>query len=266
MKYRVFFIIPCLLFLALSLSATAEETGKGILTPQQCGEMAVKVLPKGSSPEQIRDASSKAKGFYYRYLMNFDMAELVGEVRDNFESAVKKAEERFDKEDPNISQSDILKLKLGLVGVQKELNEIAKDRERAKLELLEAVGVGKASSLSFPDKGLTKLNPEIPSLEECLEGAKKKSPFLSRMEIEKAHINLLEAKENVNFIKEARKYSRGLLVVALANFDMGIGEGKDLFESLYIYNRSVKDYIKEVYKFNMAVEEMAEITGRELTK
>ncbi len=242
----------------------ASETGKIKIDVNICAVMAVKKLPKEASEELRVLAVLKAKEHFYRYLMNFDMVDMVREVKKNFDSAVEKSEERFEAEDVNISQTDILKLKLGLVGVTKDLNGIERDMERAKVELLEDLGLDRGSSLEFPKKGLVKVKIELPSLDSALESAKKnKSPF-SPIEIEKRLIDLVENHENAKFIKKGRKYARGLLVVALANFDMGIGEGKELFEALYIYNRAVRDYVKGIYKFNLAAARLSGIIGEDI--
>ncbi len=258
-----------LVILSLCLShdtVWASETEKIQLNLKVCVEMALKRLPEGSSPVKVADTSLEVKEYYYRYLMNREMIDFVREVKDNFETSVEKAEERFDEEDTEISQSDILKLKLGFVGARKDLNQIEKGMARAKAALLDALGLPRNAPVEFPKKGLRMIKITMPSLDDSLEMAKKNNSTFSSAEIEKRVIDLQEKKENSTLLKEGRKYARGLMVVALANFDMGIGEGKDLFESLYIYNRSVRDYVKGVYEFNMAVAKLVQCLNGSITQ
>ncbi|MBI5185693.1 MAG: hypothetical protein HZA01_08205 [Nitrospinae bacterium] len=263
LKRIIFFLV----FSTISLGLChASETKKIILSAKICAGMALKNPRKTGNPAKPSELALLAKDRYYRYLMDEDLSVNAKEVRDNFETAVEKAEKKFEKEEPGVTQSDILKLKLGLMGVQKDLNETEKDLERSKVELLEYLGLDRDTPLEFSEDGLKKINLEVPSLESCRESARKNHSSSSPVELETAYINLMESKENIGFLKEGRKYSRGLLVVALANFDMGIGEGKDLFEALYIYNRAVRDYVKGVYSFNMAVERLGGAIGEELVK
>ena len=81
--------------------------------------------------------------------------------------------------------------------------------------------------------------------------------------ITKVFLRINKANDSIKTAREARKVSRGLLVTNLANFDFGIGEAKDLFESLFIYMRSVKNYLKKIHEFNIALAELAYETGKD---
>ena len=57
----------------------------------------------------------------------------------------------------------------------------------------------------------------------------------------------------MNLARKNRKMTRALLVSEVANFDFGIGESSDLFQSLIIYTRVLNGYYESVYNYNLSV-------------
>jgi hypothetical protein len=51
----------------------------------------------------------------------------------------------------------------------------------------------------------------------------------------------------------------------LTNFRLGVGEGKDVFESLGLYSRVVGDYYTAVRNYNIAAARLSQATGQEIT-
>jgi outer membrane protein TolC len=86
-----------------------------------------------------------------------------------------------------------------------------------------------------------------------------------RLEIRKAYTEVVQAQQNMRAAEQGRKAGRGLLILSVSNFDLGIGEAKDLFEGLGAYTESSTDYFRAVHDFNVGVGALSRAVGRELT-
>jgi hypothetical protein len=51
----------------------------------------------------------------------------------------------------------------------------------------------------------------------------------------------------------------------LANFELGIGEGREVFENLGLYTRIVSEYYTSVRDYNIAAAKLTQATGQEVT-
>lgn len=303
----------------------------------------------------------KIKALYYDLLLTEELIKLSEDVKSNFEKAVDKAEEKLNSDKPDITQQDVLKLKLGLVGTKDDLNSLEHTRKslidslqyklgippdkefdiktkKLKQEKIELKKINDYFDLTFSNKSTLKEKEASLNYEEALlksvksryfpeffirtgvEGGvapnrdNQHNPFVrddynyfkadialgmkwsldfslnssrvhiaeaklrkARVEkemlifslpnkIKKTYLKIKETEESVKIARKARKVSRSLLVINLANFDFGIGEAKDLFESLFIYMRSVNNYLRKVYDYNIAVARLSLETGNEITK
>ena len=96
--------------------------------------------------------------------------------------------------------------------------------------------------------------------------AAKKDAALSgiALDIERRYLEVKEYQQKVDSAEQARKAARGLLVTTLANFQLGVGAGKDVFEGLGLYARIVGDYYKTLRNFNIAAAKFTQATGQEV--
>ena len=85
------------------------------------------------------------------------------------------------------------------------------------------------------------------------------------LDIERRYLEVQEFQQKVTSAQEARRAARALLVTTLANFQIGVGEGKDVFEGLGLYTRIVGDYYKTLRDFNIAAARLTQATGQEVT-
>jgi hypothetical protein len=85
------------------------------------------------------------------------------------------------------------------------------------------------------------------------------------LDIERRYLEVQEFQQKVASAQEARKAARALLVTTLANFNIGVGEGKDVFEGLGLYTRIVGDYYKTLRDFNIAAARLTQATGQDIT-
>ncbi len=85
------------------------------------------------------------------------------------------------------------------------------------------------------------------------------------LDVERRYLEVQEFQQKVASAQRARKAARALLVATLANFQLGVGEGKDVFEGLGLYTRVVGDYYKTLRNFNIAVARLTQATSQEVT-
>ena len=55
------------------------------------------------------------------------------------------------------------------------------------------------------------------------------------------------------------------LLISLANFHLGVGEAKEVFNSVGLYTRTFSDYYKAIRDFNIAAARLSQTTGQEVT-
>ncbi len=84
------------------------------------------------------------------------------------------------------------------------------------------------------------------------------------LDIERRYLEVQEFQQKVKSAQQARKAARALLVTTLANFNLGVGEGKEVFEGLGLYTRIVGDYYKTLRNFNIAAARLTQATGQEV--
>ena len=81
------------------------------------------------------------------------------------------------------------------------------------------------------------------------------------LEVEKAYRDVVEKQESLKFARRARKNGRALSALSAANFYIGLGEAKEVFEAFQMYTEGAAEYYLAVKEFNMAVAELARVTG-----
>ena len=75
----------------------------------------------------------------------------------------------------------------------------------------------------------------------------------------------LRGPSEVELPSAARRAARALLVTTLSNFNLGVGEAKDVFDGLGLYMRIVSDYYKTIRDYNIAAARLTQATGQEVT-
>ena len=208
----------------------------------------------------------KIKTLYYDLLLAKELIQLADEVKSNFEKAYEKADKKLESEDPDITQQDVLKLKLGLVGSKDELNRLEHDKKEMIESLKYQLGIPGNKIFDIKSKRLKQEKIDLKKIEGDIDLTVSDKSSIEEKEdifrITKVFLKIHKANDSIKTAREARKVSRALLVTNLANFDFGIGEAKDLFESLFIYMRSVKNYFKKVHGYNLAIAELSYETGK----
>ena len=85
------------------------------------------------------------------------------------------------------------------------------------------------------------------------------------LDIQRRYLEVQETQQKTEAAQTARRAVRALLATTLANFGLGLGEGKEVFENLGLYARIVSEYYTIVRDFNIAAAKLTQATGQEVT-
>jgi outer membrane protein TolC len=128
---------------------------------------------KGVEQENVNVEQKKAeairevKEYYYTLLYTKQIYELLNDVRDGFEKAVKAADERL--QEGKVSQLDVLNLKIGYAGVAKETKKLQNGIELTRGALLRVMGLEQHTAFDIADKALTPQPAQLKDLTYYVE-------------------------------------------------------------------------------------------------
>lgn len=139
---------------------------------------AVKGLEqKAAQRRQTRDGVIAAvKRLYGEVLLAREVTRLLGEVQRNFEKAIGIAEERLHAGKGTITQADVLKLKIGLAGIAKEVTKARAGAELARAALAREAGVSPVDDFDISDTRLAPLTANLADLDRYLADVFDRSP------------------------------------------------------------------------------------------
>jgi hypothetical protein len=253
-KKPVYFIKSGLLVaVLLALTAHSSEGGGGSFTiPPLDKIIPLAIEKKQNSSRSARESKYLAKQYYYQIQFKTNQLGIAEEVKKRFGTAIEKAEEKYEEDEGDISQSDITKLKLGRTGSVHDVIELEQEIHIAKLDLGELTGLDLSKESTLEDDTILPVDFPKKSFKELFG----KNHRVATLKQKKAYIKVDEARAQLDLAKGSRKITRALLVTELANYDFGIGDSGDLFQALIIYTRVLSGYYETVYNFNMAVAEL----------
>jgi outer membrane protein TolC len=84
------------------------------------------------------------------------------------------------------------------------------------------------------------------------------------LQVRKARADMEEARKSIEATREGYLNSRKWLVASVANFDLGIGEAKDVADALSTYARLRGDNFRAIYNYNLALANLDHATGRDV--
>jgi len=84
------------------------------------------------------------------------------------------------------------------------------------------------------------------------------------LQVQKAYGELVEAQKNVQALDRANENARKWVVTSLANFDLGIGDTKDLADAVLAMAKSRADYLQAVFNSHMGLARLDNAAGRDL--
>jgi len=316
---------------------------------------------KRAATQNAREATiATVKELYYNLLLSRQLKELLDEVQENFTRALATAEKRVEAGEGTITQQDVLKLRIGLASITREVYTLDRAIAVTRSALLRQVGLPSTADVDIAETRLEPVTVQLQPLGRYLEQAgihradiaqleaglaarqarvaaargayypslfiaggvryarapnreSQDSPFakddfnffnggaalglrwqldvwmtqakvaerlaeLSRVEVQKhnatsgialdiqrRYLEVQETQQKMEAAQDARRAVRALLATTLANFELGIGEGKEVFENLGLYARIVSDYYTSVRDYNIAAAKLTQATGQEVT-
>jgi len=314
-----------------------------------------------AATHNARDTTiATVKELYYNLVFSRQIKELLDEVQENFAKALATAEKRLEAGEGVITQQDILKLRIGLAGVTREVYTLERAIAVTRAALMRQLGMALEDDFDVAETRLEPVTLQLQPLAQYLEQAgvhrpdiaqleaglaarqarleaarsayypsiflagglryavapnrdKQESPFakddfnlfeggavlglrwqldvwmtharveerlaeLSQVEVQKhnatsgialdiqrRYLEVQESQQKIEAAQTARRAVRALLATTLANFELGIGEGKEVFENLGLYARIVSDYYTTVRDYNIAAAKLTQATGQEVT-
>jgi outer membrane protein TolC len=84
------------------------------------------------------------------------------------------------------------------------------------------------------------------------------------LELDEAYRRVEQSRSALDALADGRKAGRAILTLAVANFDLGIGEAREILEGLSNYARVSSDYYEAVKDYNLALAALARVTGEEV--
>jgi len=84
------------------------------------------------------------------------------------------------------------------------------------------------------------------------------------LQVRKAYLELEEASKSIPEIENAYKNARKWLVAAIANFDLGIGEAKEIADAAVAYAQMKVNYFRTVYNQRMSFANLSYATGMDI--
>lgn len=84
------------------------------------------------------------------------------------------------------------------------------------------------------------------------------------LDVTKAYLDLEEANKNIPETENAYKNAKKWLVAAVANFDLGVGEAREIADAAIAYAQIRADYLRSLYNQRLAFANLSYATGIDL--
>jgi len=142
---------------------------------------------KGLEQEQAKQQQTRdeviveVKKLYYELILARQVAELLGDVKSTFEKAIEIAEQRLAANEGTVTQSDVLKLKIGLAGIAKEIGKVQNGAELAREALAREIGLSDADDFDVVDARLDPAPATFKPLDEYIRIVFERSPEWKRL-------------------------------------------------------------------------------------
>lgn len=83
-------------------------------------------------------------------------------------------------------------------------------------------------------------------------------------QVKEAHLQLVRSTEEMRSLTSAYQNAKQWVVTTTSNFDLGVGESKDLADAVVAYARIRSDYFRSVFNQRMAIANLEHATGKDV--
>ena len=98
---------------------------------------------------------------------------------------------------------------------------------------------------------------EVHKLEALQQYARDGIP----LQVEQAYRGVIEARQNARALDEAHQNAKRWLVASSSNFDLGVGEPRDLSDAFIAYAKTRGEYLQALYAYVFGFEQLAHAAG-----
>lgn len=84
-------------------------------------------------------------------------------------------------------------------------------------------------------------------------------------QVRQAYLELQQHKANIEATRKGFRSGRRWMVAAVSNFDLGVGEGKDVADAAVAYAKLRASYFQSVHGYNLGVAKLEHAAGRDVT-
>jgi outer membrane protein len=82
-------------------------------------------------------------------------------------------------------------------------------------------------------------------------------------QVKEAYLQLVRSEDEMKATSNAYRSAKQWVVASLANFDLGVGEARDIADSVSAYARLRADYFRAIFNQRMAIANLEHATGRD---
>jgi len=203
-RLNVLFTLPLYTFgrITNSINAAGENVGR----------------QKASQFKTTSDLILGVHKRYYGYVVARQLLKTAKNIQKNFTEAYEVAEERLDEGDSQVSETDALKLKVGLAVVTSNVYRVRREVRVSRAGLREIMGLDDRIDFDVIDKKLKTVDFNLQSLEFYIEKAMEDNPDIGQL---RAAVSAEEAQ----YQAEKSKYFPTFL--ALGGVRHGVAPGRD---------------------------------------
>ncbi|HEY8514350.1 MAG TPA: TolC family protein [Candidatus Binatia bacterium] len=135
-----------------------------------------------ASEGKAADVVLQVKTLYYNVLLSRSVQGILVEARDSFEDALETANERRESGDPDITELDILYLRVALAEIAKEVPRIETGAQSALEALRMLIGEDRKAPLDVAERFLEPVEIRLEPLEHYLGQLYDKNPAWKQLE------------------------------------------------------------------------------------
>jgi len=201
--------------LGLGISVPIYTFGRLTYNTQAAAENLAAQIAAGT--KTTNELLLKVHELYYGLVVSRQLLESTQEVQKNFADAREAVEERLEKNEPNVTESDVLKIRVGLAGVTKAVNKLERESQLAKDALRRTLGLSDSADFDVTDQNLKPVAFELKPLEEYLAAAEVRNPDIKRL---KAAV----AAEDARYKADKTKFYPTIL--AVGGFKYAVAPGR----------------------------------------